>query len=350
MSPIGVALSLLALVASCSRSGEAELGANGLTPPARLCRAGRSPGPCRSVTDVERWLATADLEIMGASPTPSGVQGARILQLRRGGDGEVFRVKWRAHSTTTSRNSPRRELAAYAVQKLFLDPEEYIAPPTAPHCFPLEAYRAQVDRKAKATFPRTRCVYGIMSYWLEDVESLADAREAGWFRGENGHALDRALFARHAGYRDSIATVNLFTHVIAHADSHARNFVVTREPADPFVYSVDNSLSLGLAKNPKLPDESDWSRIRVPSLPRARIERLRGLGAAVDRLRGVAELERRGQDLIVVEPSIDRPPSDGMDWADDRLRVGLTASEIDGVRRRAARLVERVDRGELRLH
>ena len=81
------------------------------------------------------------------------MQGARILVLRRGGDGEVFRVKWRAQSTTTSRNSPRRELAAYAVQKLFLEPEEYVAPPTAPHCFPLEAYRAAVDRKARRAAP-----------------------------------------------------------------------------------------------------------------------------------------------------------------------------------------------------
>lgn len=349
MNRIGAALSLLALATSCSQSREGP-GASGLTQPARLCRPGRSAGPCRSAEDVEGWLATADLEILESAPTPSGVQGARILTLRRGGDGEVFRAKWRAHSTTTSRNSPRRELAAYAVQKLFLEPEEYVAPPTAPHCFPLAAYHAAVDRKARATFPRTRCVYGILSYWLEDVESLADARKEGWFHGQNGHALDRALFARHAGYRDSIATVNLFTHVIAHADSHARNFVVTRERADPFVYSVDNSLSLGLAKNPKLPDESDWSRLRVPSLPRARIDRLRAIRASVDRLRAVAELERRGDELVVVEPSIDRPPFDGMDWVGDRLRVGLTASEIDGVRRRVARVIEQVDQEQLRLH
>ena len=346
MRSLAPALSLLVLTASCSRDESRR--ADGLTPPARLCRPGRSGAPCRSVADVEAWLASADLEVLDARPTPSGVQGARILRLRRGD--EVFRAKWRAHSTTTARNSPRRELAAYAVQKLFLEPEEYVAPPTAPHCFPLEAYRAAVDRKARATFPRTKCVYGILSYWLEDVESLADAREAGWFHGKNGHALDLALFAAHGGYRDSIATVNLFTHVIGHADSHARNFVITRERDDPFVYSVDNSLSLGLAKNPKLPDESDWSRIRVPSLPRARVERLRGLGKSVDRLRAVAELERRGDGLVVVEPSIDRAPSDGMDWVGDRLRVGLTASEIDGVRQRAARLVERVDRGELRVH
>ena len=67
---------------------------------------------------MEDWLASADLEILDADRTPSGVQGARVLRLRRGDGGEVFRAKWRAHSTTTSRNSPRRELAAYAVQKL----------------------------------------------------------------------------------------------------------------------------------------------------------------------------------------------------------------------------------------
>ncbi|HTE53262.1 MAG TPA: hypothetical protein VK698_20550 [Kofleriaceae bacterium] len=348
---VAAASALIGLVCACSGSCHSQrTGKDGLTEPARLCRSGPTDA-CRSAAEVEKWLERSDIEILRSTPTPAGVQGARVLTLRLADEPHaVFRAKWRAHSTTTSRNSPRRELAAYAVQKLFLEPDEYVAPPTAPHCFPLDEYRAAVDRKAKPTFPETRCVYGILSYWLEDVQPLGDAEKAGWFDGEHAHALDRALFEKNTGYRDSIATVNLFTYLIAHADSHARNFLITRDRAAPFVYSVDNSLSLGLARNANLPDRSDWSRIRVPALPRSRIERLRRIGDRVDRLRSVAELERKDRGLVVVEPSIDAPPSDGMDWKDSRLRVGLTADEIEGVRDRVARLLERVDRGEIRVY
>jgi hypothetical protein len=348
---------MLAALAACSRSDDRN-GRSGaaapVTPPAQLCRTRKPLAPCRTVADVEGWLARADLEILGAAPTPSGIQGARVLTLRVPGPAvAVFRAKWRAHSTTTSRNSPRRELASYAVQKLFLEPHEYTVPPAAPHCFPLQAYRAQVDAKADSTYRGTDCVYGILSYWVEDLMSLSDARSAGWFDGADKHAFDRKLFDENRTYKDSIAAVNLFTYLIAHADSHARNFAITREPSSPFVYSVDNSLSLGASRNKKLGPEHDWSRLRVPALPRTLIDRLRGpnVEAGLESLRVVAELTPRDRLLVVTARRGDPAPNrTGMDWDGNHLRVGLTEAEIGGVRARIKGLLGRVDRGELRLY
>jgi hypothetical protein len=334
------------------RSDETQGGA-ALTPPARLCRRKALFESCWSAGDVEKWLRHPNLVIVGSAPTPGGVQDAQVLTLRVPSfPPTVFRAKWRAESSATRRNSPRRELAAYHVQKLFLEEHEYVVPPTAPHCFPLDEYRKKVDRGAKPSFRDTRCVYGILSYWLEDVQSLAGARKAGWFHGARGHALDRKLFDRNHTYRDSIAAVNLFTYLIAHADSHAANFIITRDRDEPFVYSIDNSLSLGLARNAKLAQEDDWARLRVPTLRRGHIDRLRDAGDRIGELRSCAELEP-DDGLLVVASRSDRssaPPADGLDWIDGRLRVGLTASEIAGLRDRITRVIERAERKQLELH
>ncbi len=331
--------------------GAGSHGGTRLTAPTELCRMRTSGSSCRDVADVEALLARGHLEIIDSSAPPAGVQGARVLTLRTaGGDPVVFRAKWRADSTTTSRNSPRLELGAYAVQKLFLAPGEYVVPPTAPHCFPIAEYRARVDAKARASFRGVPCVYGILSYWLEDVQSLGGATRAGWFHGADQHAFDPALFEQNDAYRDSIASVNLLTYVSADADSHATNFVITRDASAPAVYSVDNSLSLGMAKNPRLEPRHDWSRIRVPSLPRAAIDRLRTAGDRLPSLGAIAVLEVDDGQLVEMSPAPTSaaPSATGTTWAGGRLTVGLTPSEIDGVRRRIAVLLQRLDSGQLR--
>ncbi len=352
---IALAGSSLLLFVACTETDEPEQRsapqpAEPLSEPAQLCRTTSHGQPCRTADEVESWLADPKLEILGAAEPPAGIQGAIVLTLRVPRlMPVVFRAKWRAHSTTTARNSPRRELGAYAIQKLFLPPGEYVVPPTAPHCFPLEAYRAKVSRAAKPTWSEAPCVYGILSYWLEDVESLSDAAEAGWFHGQYRHAFDPQLFADNPAYRDSISRVNLLTYIIGHADSHAKNFVITTDSAAPLVYSVDNSLSLGLKKNSKLDPKHDWSELRVPALPRSAVDRLRAATGQLDRLAVIAELEPREGSLVPVEPSRAEPSAHGMDWVGGRLRVGLSAAEIGDVKVRAALLLQRIERGGVRL-
>jgi hypothetical protein len=320
-----------------------------LTGPTRLCVVSAQLPSCRSADEVERWLADPDLEIVGAALPPTGIQGARVLTLRTAGpEPIVFRAKWRAYATSSSKNSPRRELGAYQVQKLFLDPDQFVVPPTAPHCFGLDAYRARVDGRAAATFREFPCVYGVLSYWLEEVQTLPDAGRAGWFHWSGG-ALDVDLFAANPIYRDAVANLNLVTYLIGHADSHWKQFLIAKDPRVPVVYVVDNSMSFGAKKNTRV--KQDWSQIRVPSLPSSSIERLRRAGPAVDALLSVADLEQQGDSMVRARTSVSSGRFSGeAAWADGRIRIGLRPDEVAGLRARLAALLDRIDKGDLRVH
>lgn len=300
-----------ACVFSCNDDGAIVADGHVLTEPTHLCREGAERG-CREAKEVEVLLAQRGLEILAARTTSTGVQGAYILTLRtRDSRRIVFRAKWRPDSSETRRNSPRFELAAYKLQRLFLEPRGYVVPPTATHCFPNEEYRLRVN----ATVHGSGCVRGVLSYWLEDVTSVADAGEAGWFRGLHDHVFDPARFERDRVYRNSIARVNVLTYVIGHRDSHARNFVLARAGNEStVVYSIDNSLSFTMAPNPRVPAVNDWSKLQVPALPRSVIERLRA----------------------AAEESL--------------ASAGLERDEIVGVRARMAELVRRADRGEVQVY
>jgi len=335
----------LVLAGACGAADEPDrpppVPAAPLTPPTVLCVAGVER-PCRRAEDVERWLASADLEILGAAQTPRGIQGARVLTLRHGD--VVFRAKWRPQSTLTSRNDPRRELVAYEVQKLFLRPDEYVVPPAAAHCFPLDVYRAYVLPGALPSFRDVPCVLGYLSYWLEDVESLADAREQGWFRSQDD-ALDDDLFAGNPRYRESVADMNLLTYLIDHADSHQGQFLIRRDPQVPAVYSVDNSMAFGVKHNHRV--KVDWSKIHVPALSGHALDRLRD--APVDSLSSIAELElhARGR-LKPVAPRRRAAEPAGIRWIQGRLVIGMTVDELAMLRGRMRALLAAIDRGDLK--
>ena len=321
-----------------------------LTLPVELCREGLAVQSCRSVEDVEALLAS-DLEILDAETAGGGWQQAHVLTLRsRGPRTVVFRAKWRAHSTTTNRNSPRFELAAYAVQKLFLEPHEYVVPPSGAYCFPLAPYVKRVDALADETIEQSGCVYGVLSYWLEEVTVVAEANRAGWFHGVDHHVFDPYLFEHDRAYRNSVARVNLLTYLIAHRDSHAKNFVIADSDTAPgahTVYSVDNSRSFTLAQDPGIKPKHDWSAIRVPSLPRDAIKRLRS--ADLSSLAAIAVLRSANGRLVAADVG-SAAAITGVDWTGDRLVVGLTPPEIVTVRARIAELLRRVDHNELPLY
>ena len=90
----------------------------------------------------------------------------------------------------------------------------------------------------------------------------------------------------------------------------------------------------------------------MPALPRDRIDRIRALGSRIDELRSCAELEPQDGQLVLASRSsrASAPPTDGMDWVEGRLRVGLTASEIAGLRGRVERLGRSAQRGQLELY
>jgi hypothetical protein len=320
-----------------------------LTPPSRLCAVGEKPPACRSARHVEELLG-GQLEILGMAHTPSGQQGARILTLRVrvGTRPVVFRAKWRAQSSASIVNEPRKELAAHAVQKLFLDETELAAPPVVPYCFPLAEYRAFVPDEP-ASIEGIDCVLGFVSYWLESVRTPSSARRDGLLSGAGESFWDAALFEKDSMYRSSAARTNLLTYVIRHGDPHNAQFLLEPTPRGLRTYVVDNSIAFRSIKNPIYFIREDWSKIRVPRLPKRTIERLRALtDEDFAGLATVSELERQGRQLVrVPTPAPPKGDESAMSWEGSRLRIGLTRGEIELVQSRVSDLLARPDLEQL---
>jgi len=333
----------------CSKSLPLAAPAAPLSAPTRLCAEGEPPPSCRSAHAVEELLA-GDLTIVGMADPPSGSQGAKLLTLRgrAGGRELVFRAKWRPQSSDDLINESRKELAACAVQKLFLDDSEIVAPPTVARCFALSKYRSFVPDE-KATFAGIDCVFGFASYWLEDIVSVGAARERKLLV-EGAGILDVQRFGRDVEYRRSLARANLLTYAINHGDAHDGQFLLQSTSHGWRAFVVDNSIAFQSIKNPMLLFREDWSQLQVPWLPQRAIDRLSKLSDEdYAGLADIAELERRDGGLVPVHPEVPPIKSDGsaMSWNGDRLRVGLTANEIDLVKSRIHALLARSDLAQL---
>jgi len=341
----------VAVLVGCHASAPLAAPAAPLTEPQILCTDAEPAVECNRAEQVEAWLRDPRLVILGSAAT-GGTQGARLLTVAvpRAEGRTVLRVRWRPLSSESLTNDPRKELGAYAVEKLFLAPHEYVVPPTTGHCFALEHYRAAVDRHATPSFDQqaVRCVFGILSYWLENVIDPKGARKAGLWAEDD--ILDEKMFERNARYGKSVADLNLLTYLIHHGDSHDQQFLITKDRLRPHVYSVDNSIAFRSIKNPMLLFRNDWSNIRVPAVSRSSIARLQSLGEQPwDRLAVIEQYRARGVDLVPEAPGTVAGPRDaGLRWAGADLQVGLTDAEIRGVRDRLLQLIRDIEDRDVR--
>jgi hypothetical protein len=113
---------------------------------------------------------------------------------------------------------------------MFLEPDEYVVPPTVSRCFALEHYRSRVDPRAEPPFEGIGCAFGTLSYWLEGAMDLDEA-------------VDEELFWSSSSYRHSLANVNLLSYLIGHGDSHPAQFVLTGDATNPRVHLVDSTIA-----------------------------------------------------------------------------------------------------------
>lgn len=264
-------------------------------------------------------LARGHLELLEMGAPAGGKTGARKATVRI--DGAEVDVKWRAAPIGTAdsfNNSPRRELAAFAIQRLILPPDRWVVPPIALRCLPLDALRGE-GVPAVPTLAGARCVLGTVSLWLEDVEVPEQL-------------LDEDRFWSDPVYARSIADYDVLTYLIKHQDGKPGNAL--RGEGSGLTFSVDNGISFG---GPFYNYPADnWDDLRVPALPRDTVERVRALGPEdLDALAEIARVEHSPDGFLRVRQS------------GDDLVFGLNAAERAGVARRARRLVEAVDEGVL---
>src|SRR5688500_11840023 len=107
-----------------------------LTPPSELCgdRSLNAESFCLDAARLERLLAREDCRVLEYHGPGRGTTDIQIVTLEVAARGKKlrFRAKWKpsAEMGEGFNNQPRKELAAHELQKLFLEPHEYVVPPT----------------------------------------------------------------------------------------------------------------------------------------------------------------------------------------------------------------------------
>jgi hypothetical protein len=285
---------------------------------------------------VER-LSRDEFEIVSVKGAGGGLMGAKRLKLRFAEDGLELKVKWKRAPDKGEgwNNSPRYEIGAYEVQKLFLDSEDYVVPVSVPRCIPVDVYVA-VEKDAVSNYSGADCVFGLFSIWLENVK-------------KPNKLLDAKRFGADAEYARGVGDLNVLTYLINHQDGRKNNFLISTTDGRRRLFSIDN----GLAFSPVFRNvfTRHWNKIRVPALPRETVERLREVGGEDLVLLGVlAQMEKDEQGVLQsVQPGGNRGPRKGTRQGSEVLQLGLTQSEIEAIEKRLAKLLERVEKGEVPL-
>lgn len=248
-------------------------------------------------------------------------------------DSALLNVKWATAARGGSRfnNEPRYELAAYELQKLFLDTDEYVVPPTALRAFPIEFVQAEMP-DVDPTFREANSVVVLLQYWLNQVTN-----DGFW---DPDRAQADTVYARHIG------NFNTLTYLIRHSDSNKGNFLIS-SALRPRVFAVDN----GVAFRSQESDRGfEWREMRVETLPHRTVERLRAL--TIEQLHAalgvLADFEVRDGQLVAVERGANMSENAGIRREDGRIQFGLTAREIRDLDRRRTELLRMVDRGRIK--
>jgi hypothetical protein len=295
----------------------------------------------------ERLLLHARHEVKHISGAGAGTTGAEKVTLSFPDDGIVLDFKWKlvdpSWKLVTQRydginNSPRKELAAWVIQRLFLDPEDYVTPFTTAYCVPLADYHENIG-KAEPTVEGSQCMLGVAAVWMKDITLSIPV-------------LDPVRFDRDYVYAYFLANLNLFTYLVKHHDGREGNFLVSKDDARRQVFSIDNGVSFGAGFSRLFYNwfVANWNSIRVPALRKESIDRLRGLAEAdvTAALGVVSQLERDDEGVYWnVPPGEDLDPSRGVRIEGKTIQFGLTDDEIEDVWERIQDLIEDVDDGEI---
>jgi hypothetical protein len=289
------------------------------------------------VADLEKLLAAEPMVITQAELSRPTAKGDFTLRADISfGGAPPLRVKLRkaAPGADSFNNVPRYEFAAYELQKLFLDPAEYVVPPTLLRMVPLAdfaKYMPDVDR----TFSAADQVLAVVQYWLNDINVVVDVYIPARFAAD-------PVYARHIGQ------LNVLTNLIKHRDNNLGNFLLGKAEVGARVFSVDHGIAFASDASER---GEDWKEMRVKQLPADTVERLRQITPQMltDRLGVLAQWQLEGRSYVPVANGSNLSEKRGVRREGNQLQMGLTKLEIHEVHRRLTKLLERVDSGELTL-
>ncbi|HXV37034.1 MAG TPA: hypothetical protein VEC18_07785, partial [Myxococcota bacterium] len=288
--------------------------------------------PPASAQDFANWpveplkaallMEHAEYEVLSVVAAGAGTTRPAKEEVLFPETGDRFSVKGKLVPSTLDgfNNSPRKELAAWHIQTLFLDPVDFTVPATVLRCIPLERWEKRHEKRPP-NIEGTRCMLGQFSIWMQDVTVPDELYEEERF-------LSDVRYAYH------LANFNIFAYLINLRDSRKGNVLVSKDAANRRVFAVDNGVAFGtIWYNWFYPPTYAWRQIRVPALPRKSIDRLRKLERGdLDFLMVVAQLEADADGVLRSTPAgapID--PDAGATRNGTTLQFGLTASEVDAI-------------------
>lgn len=289
------------------------------------------------IPELEHLLSAEPMVITHAEISRPNAKGDITLRADVSfGGAPPLRVKLRKAEpgANSFNNVPRYDLAAYELQKLFLDPDEYLVPPTSLRMVPLADF-ARYSPGVRPTFPGADQVLAVVQYWLFDIQSIPDV-------------YDPARFAADPAYARHIGQLNVLTHLIRHRDSNQGNFLIGKAETGARVFSIDHGVAFES-------DDSDrgelWKEMRVTRLPADTVERLRKITPELltERLAVLAQWKLEDGNYVPVAKGPNMSENRGVRRSGHDLQMGLNKSEIRSVNRIRENLLERVDAGEITL-
>lgn len=297
--------------------------------------------PARPITSFEeiKGLERSDFVIVSEKGAGAGVTGSTEAKIALPALGKGFHVKAKAvppGQLDGWNSSPRKEMAAYQIQMLFLDPVDFVVPTSTMRCVRLDVWREN-HPEAQPTLPGTQCVLVNLSMWLQDL-TVPDT------------VYDPERFLDDPNYAYRLAHFNLLTYLIKARDLRRGNILVSKHDADRRVFAIDNGISFGSwFYNWFNPSSYEWKKIRVPALPRGAVDRLRALEREdVDVLATLVQFAPGEDDVLHrVKPEAPFDPEEGVRLDGTRVQFGLTDDEIENVWERIQDLLEDVDDGEI---
>jgi len=310
----------------------------GVTAAVPAASVAQDPNVALPVPDLENIMGTGDFQIVSVV-TSRGLPSERTYQVTASAGNAMLQMKYAPapEGADEFNNRPRYELAAYAIQKPFLDPADYVVPPTVARCFATDVVQGVLNMvpgdykpEAERTFKDWGMTMVLLQYWLWNVEVPEKLNDNNLVKDDR--------YAYHLG------NFNILTYLIRHNDSNEGNFLRSVVAENPRIFSVDNGVAFSN-------EESDrgtyWRNIEVKRFPAKSIERLRqvteeGLQQA---LGVVVQFELQGGQFVPVPPTANLDPGDGVRHNDSIIQLGLTDSEIRQVYRRLEQLLEWVDGG-----
>jgi len=306
--------------------------------PVRGVDPNRTHPPLVSLEDFQKFDRST-FQVLSVKGAGAGVTGAKKVVIRSS-DFEsdiTLKLKRFPRGLDGINNSPRKEIATFAVQKLFLDPADYVVPTVGVRCVYLDQWEKHVG-SSPIQVSGTNCALASYAFWLQNV-TIPDP------------LFDEERFATDGRYAYNLAVFNILTYLVNHHDNRKGNFLISKNDADRRVFAIDNGTTFGaFFFNWFYPPTFAWRKMMVPAIPRAALDRLKSLteDEVAEKLGVIVQLEADSQGMLrVAKPGEPIDKEEGVSVRGTTIQLGLTEDEIEDVWERVEDLLEDVDEGDL---